>query len=382
MVTIAVLVVTSFGTASWYFAGQIEQGALAVEFSEPAYDIVVDSYADGRATLHRTNDEIADDPLRSNEVYGLEWRGGNGVLEGSPEFGADTSVRRALRLVSGAEPAPDTPCVLRRDVWLDPANAYGIAFQEVTYPSPGGACPAWYIPGSSSTWIVMVHGVGELRRESLRALGPAHRAGLPALIISYRNDPGAPADPSGRHQQGATEWYDLEQAVGYATAHGATHVVLFGASMGGAVVASFLEHSPSAALVSGVILDAPMLDLRDTVDFRAAQAEIPGLGVPPPQVLVNSAEWLAGSRYDLDWEKVDYLDGDWLHVPALVFHGTSDHKVPLSTSEALEAANPELVDLVRVPGADHVESWNVDPADYQLREAAFLTRVTVNPATE
>ena len=44
--------------------------------------------------------------------------------------------------------------------------------------------------------------------------------------------------------------------------------------------------------------------------------------------------------------------------------------------------NPELVDLVRVPGADHVESWNVDPADYQLREAAFLTRVTVNPATE
>jgi len=264
-------------------------------------------------------------------------------------------------------------------VWLDPANAYGISFQEVTYPSRGGACPAWYVPGNSSTWIVMVHGLNASRTESLRALGPAHRAGLPALIISYRNDPGAPADPSGRHQYGATEWYDLEQAIGYATAHGATRVVLFGASMGGAVVASFLEHSPSASVVSGVVLDAPMLDLRETVDFGVAQSETPGLGIAPPQVLVTSAELLVGARYDLDWEQVDYLDDGWLHVPALVFHGTTDHRVPLSTSEALEAAHPELVDLVRVPAAAHVESWNVDPVAYQAREAAFLTRVTANP---
>ena len=66
MVAIAVLVAASFGAASWYFAGQIEQGALAVDFREPAYDVVVDSYADGWVTLHRTNGDVVDDPLRSN----------------------------------------------------------------------------------------------------------------------------------------------------------------------------------------------------------------------------------------------------------------------------------------------------------------------------
>ena len=50
-----------------------------------------------------------------------------------------------------------------------------------------------------------------------------------------------------------------------------------------------------------------------------------------------------------------------------------------ATSEALQVANPEIVDLVRVPGADHVESWNVDPTGYQLRETAFLTCVTADP---
>ena len=380
MVVIAVLVAVSFGAGSWYFAGQIEQGALTVDFSEPAYDIVVDSYADGWVTLHRTNGELVDDPLRSSEVWGLAWRGGNGVLDGSPQVAAGTSVRRVLRLASGTPPAAGTPVALRRNVWPDPASAYNIPFQEVLYPCLGGAGPAWYIPGSSSTWIVMVHGINEERSESLRALGPALRADLPALIISYRNDPGAPADPSGQHQQGTTEWADLEQAVGYATAHGATHVVLFGASMGGAIVASFLEHSRFASAVSGVILDAPMLNLRATVDYRAAQYAIPGVGVPPPHLLVASAEWLAGVRYDLDWEQVDYLDDRWLHVPALVFHGTADRKAPIGASEALQLANPELVDLVRVPGADHVESWNVDPTGYQLRETAFLTCVTADPA--
>jgi pimeloyl-ACP methyl ester carboxylesterase len=198
---------------------------------------------------------------------------------------------------------------------------------------------------------------------------------MPVLDIAYRNDAGAPLDPSHRYGYGATEWRDLEAAVQYARDHGAEHVVLFGSSMGGSIVASFLEHSPSASAVRGVVLDAPALDFRATVDYGATKRSLP-LGLPIPGVLTSVAEWIAGWRYDVDWAAEDYVPGDWLHVPALVFHGTEDDTVPLSTTDAFSAAHPALVQAVRVTGAGHVESWNVDPAAYSARESAFLGCVT------
>jgi hypothetical protein len=95
-------------------------------------------------------------------------------------------------------------------------------------------------------------------------------------------------------------------------------------------------------------------------------------------VLTGTARWIAGWRYDLDWDAVDYLPADWLEVPALVFHGTSDDLVPISISDELAADQPDLVTRVRVPGADHVRAWNVDPAAYEARVTAFLA--CVHPA--
>jgi uncharacterized protein len=222
---------------------------------------------------------------------------------------------------------------------------------------------------------VFVHGKCGSRTDGLRALGPAVDAGLPSLLISYRNDEGAPADPSGEYRYGDTEWRDLEAAVEYAVDGGAEHVVLFGASMGGGIVAAFLERSDRADVVAGIVLDAPMLDLDATVDHGAAQRELPVVGALPDG-LTSVAEWIAGRRFDLDWAAVDHLPGDWLEVPALVFHGTDDDLVPISITDEFAAGRPDLVQAVRVEDAGHVRSWNVDPRGYERRESAFLACVT------
>jgi fermentation-respiration switch protein FrsA (DUF1100 family) len=59
-------------------------------------------------------------------------------------------------------------------------------------------------------------------------------------------------------------------------------------------------------------------------------------------------------------------------VPALVFHGTDDDLVPISTSDALAAEHPDLVTEVRVADAGHVRAWNGDPVAFEDRVERFV----------
>ena len=297
LVVVVVLLVVLLGAAGWYYAGQIDSDGLAADPAAGAVrsDVTVTAVDGGRVTLQPLAGHPAGDALRTADVYGLSWAGGAGVLSGPPQAGTGGAATRALQLVSGTAPRPGSTAATTRDVWADPGQAYRVPYQNLTYPCAGGSCPAWFVPGTSATWLVEVHGKGATRAEPLRAAGPAVRAGLPVLDIAYRNDAGAPAAPSHRYGYGATEWRDLEAAVQYARAHGAQQVVLFGSSMGGSIVAAFLEHSAAASAVRGVVLDAPALDFRATVDYGATQRPLP-LGLPIPGVLTSTAEWNAGWR--------------------------------------------------------------------------------------
>lgn len=317
-------------------------------------------------------------------TIGLGWEGGYGQAGELVEV-EDRLVTRSFRLLEGDPPpvCPELPIEgcpkVVPDAFAFPNGPedVGLAHEEITYTSALGPMGAWVVPGSRPTWAIHVHGWTANRREAVRMLPVLHRKGLTSMIIDYRNDPGAPADPSGHYRFGLDEWRDVESAVDYALEHGAEDVICVGYSTGAAHIMSFLEQSPRADGVSGLILDAPNVILAETVRHGTRDLRIPGLGVRASHLLIELGMWIADLRWDVDWERTNYVQRAHtiIEVPTLVFHGTSDQRVPISVSRQLQARVPGLIKLQELPAAGHVMSWNADPEAYEQTVEEFLSEL-------
>jgi pimeloyl-ACP methyl ester carboxylesterase len=280
------------------------------------------------------------------------------------------TVTRRLAAVRGYYLRPGMKVALDTDVYAgNPRQTLGLPFTNVAVPDELGPMPAWLIPGRTHTWAIVVHGINGDQQAGLRIAPTLHRDGLPAMLITYREDLGVPPNPDGLHHMGLTEWRDLQAAARYALSHGARRLVLIGYSMGGAIVAQFMERSPLAHRVAGLILDAPALDWKSILEFNAEQMGLPGF-------LATPVEWAIDARIDPDWGSLDALDHpEDFHLPILLFHGTEDKLVPISSSDAFAAELPHWITYYRVAKAGHTESWNVDPSLYERRLTAFLRRI-------
>lgn len=251
----------------------------------------------------------------------------------------------------------------------NPLRTLGIGFRNVRVADPLGDMPAWVVPGRGRTWVIAVHGMWAPRAEALPVVKDAHRLGLPTLVISYRNDPGAPASSDGLSHLGASEWRDLDAATEYALAHGARRFVLVGYSLGGTIVCNFLHSSPRARDAAGVILDSPVLDWRATLDRLAAAAGTPA-------ALTGLTSRIISWRIGAPLSSLDELSraGD-LRVPTLIIEGAKDQIVPPDQARALAAARPGLVRLVEFPAARHANAWRADPGRYHQAVERLLTSV-------
>lgn len=353
---IALLVALAVGVAiAWHFSDAV----LVPDHSSWAKRTEVLALPPGRIVLDRN--EESERP----GVYGLEWPGGHAIA-GSVVGQTDDTVTRRLRGVRGYLVA-EMDVGIESDVFVgDPRQAFGLPTKHVAVPDELGPLPAWLVPASSRTWAIVVHGINGTPQTGLRMVPTLHRVGLPALLITYREDQGAPASPDGFHHMGLTEWRDLQAAARYAISSGARRLVLAGYSMGGALVAQFMQKSRLASRVLGLVLDAPALNWKRILEFNAEQMGLPGFSALP-------VEWAIGARIDADWNSLDALaHPEAFHLPILLFHGTDDKVIPIALSDDFAAELPRWVTYYRAPKAGHTQSWNVDPGLYERRLRVFL----------
>jgi pimeloyl-ACP methyl ester carboxylesterase len=355
---LALLVPTSTASAGWYFANQV------VEVRPREYPLEVKGFDGELITLPRNEDTERDVP------FGLIWPTGHARLGAVVRTDRATVARRVVEVTHGTLQKGIRGYASSAVFDGDPLTARGIDFDEVTVPGELGPLPAWLVPGVSSTWIIGVHGRGGSRAEALRVLPTLAGLGLPTLVVTYRNDEGAPPSPDRRYHLGASEWHDVAAAVRYARSRGATGVILYGWSMGGAAAMMTLRRASEASLVRALVLDCPALDWTATLRLAARRRNL-----PPPLgwAAMRLVEKRIGHRLaDLDQVR----NAGSLRVPTLLFLDGDDTVVDPQPARSLARLRPDLVRLVETSGGGHTRSWNVDPERYESDLAGFLSEVT------
>ncbi|WP_323189283.1 hypothetical protein [Kitasatospora sp. NBC_00240] len=235
--------------------------------------------AAGRVTLTRTVETA-----RPGH-YAIEWGvDGHGVVGEILQSDQQGVTRRLERADTGTLETGTVVRLTPRVLLGNPTTALGLPFLDTAAVGESGPLPAWYLDGMRGTWVLLVHGPGADRQQTLPVIALLNRLRLPVLAVTYRGDDGAPASPDGLGHFGDTEWRDVEAAVRLALDSGAGKVVLYGWSLGATMALQTAARSAWADAVCGLILDSPVLDWSRTVRREAAgagvSAPLAGLGAP------------------------------------------------------------------------------------------------------
>ena len=295
--------------------------------------------------------------------YGLFTTGTYGYVKLGAVLTADADrVRRKLLTQIDAGAEIDRDAGFSGFYYTSPSELH-LPWESALIGSAAGPCAAWFFPAAGDTWVVQIHGRGATRAEGLRAVPVFHAAGMPVLVVSYRNDGEGPRTRAGAYALGAAEWQDVDAAIGHALRHGARRVLLMGWSMGGAIALQTALNSGHRGAIAGLVLESPVVEWRSVLRFQAREA---GLREPLPALAMEALgqRWsarLSGADGPIDLDALDLVArAQELAVPTLILHSDDDGFVPADASHALAQARPDLVTMPEITGARHTKLWNYD----------------------
>jgi alpha-beta hydrolase superfamily lysophospholipase len=314
--------------------------------------------------------------------YSLWFGAGTGHMRVGEVLGTTPgTVTRRIMALDG------DPTSARRGRWggwfyLTP-HELDVPVEDVDITTPIGPAPAWVVRADDpeAPWAVLVHGRGVTRAETIRAVPVFRAAGYSVLLASWRNDTVAPRSADGKYMLGASEWRDIDAALGWVAGQGARDVVLMGWSMGGAVSLQTLLHSRYRGLIRGIVLDSPVVDWVSVLRSQAIDLRVPRWVRKASERAMRTpvVHRFAGLRQPVDLRELDMVNrSDEIDVPILLLHSADDGFVPSSASQDLARARPDLVQLELAHRARHTKLWNHDPDWFDERIRAWLTGVVAS----
>jgi pimeloyl-ACP methyl ester carboxylesterase len=239
-------------------------------------------------------------------------------------------------------------------------------YENVEITSSHGTVHAWHVsPGvtvTPITWAIHIHGLRSSREGALRTVPVATELGMHSLVIAFA-DAHTAEGTRPVATLGVRESEDVGAAIGYALAHGAHRVVLFGFSMGASAALLAAERSPLRDHICALILVGPATNWREIIRHAARQAHLTAAaGSLACLVLKNTTlSRLACTPIALDFDQLDWTSRPRVTTPTLVLHSSGDTEVPLRLSEEFTIAQHPHAHLRILPAAPHCAEYNVDP---------------------
>lgn len=364
------VVLVGLAVGGWYYTDELLPAAVPGPRASNVEVVAIGGDTITLRSVGAPDHDVAD--LRSDHVVGFQHVTGYLQLLGNPTED-DDDVTRQFRVISGTPPAAGERGDVQAHAYPDDPTTLGHEVEEVTAPGPTGDLPGWRFAGEGETaneWVVLVHGRGATRAETLRAVDIVRETGRSALVVTYRNDPEAPASDDGFGHYGDTEWLDLQAWLTWLQeGDDPASITLYGYSQGGSIVAACLRRCKGTEPITGAVLDSPLLSMQATLELQAAERDIPGPVIGPLLFATKAVSTMRGGPNFGNLEHVEALAE--LDLPLLVLHGRDDTSVPFAPSRALADLDPDQVTFVTYDG-EHVRGWNVDPDAYEDEVVAFL----------
>lgn len=259
--------------------------------------------------------------------------------------------------------------------WYAGPEDLGLRTERIEYETELGPATAWIIHprrAKGGRWAVHVHGRGAQPAETLRGVPPLAEAGITSLVISYRNDDGAPKGVDGRYGMGLSEQRDVDAAIAEALRRGAERVTLIGWSMGGTACLLAATSGAHRDRIDGLILDSPGVDWEALLRYHAGESKAPKVLTDIGIALLERGIVRGGEPGGIKFDRLTPESfASRLTIPVLIHVSRGDTFVPSQGAERLAALAPELVQLNLVDVGEHVRIWNVDPEAWEARTKLF-----------